>query len=126
MISYLTPGYPVALFEALAEHLGVELDLETGRSGPDPVDDPDAEDRPVQFSDVIVRADSEDQSLDDLAGRRIGCNDPASLSGCHALRIEATADEVRSIDDDVVEPVAQRRERNAASSCRPGELIVPA
>jgi phosphonate transport system substrate-binding protein len=127
MISYLTPGYPVALFVALAEYLGVEVDFETGRSGPDPVDDPfaagiadigwvcstslvelttgrppsvqevgvawvpddpDAEDRPVYFSDVIVRTDSAAQSLDDLAGRRIGCSDLASLSGYHALRIE--------------------------------------
>ncbi len=127
MISYLTPGYPVALFEALAQHLDVELGLETGRSGPDPLDDPfaageadigwacstsfvelttgrppsvqevgvawvpddpDAQDRPVYFSDVVVRADSDAQSLDDLAGRRIGCNDRASLSGFHALRIE--------------------------------------
>ncbi len=127
LISYLTPGYPVALSEALAGHLGAELHLETGRSGPDPaVDpfaageadigwvcstsfvelttgrppsvqevgiawvpaDPDAGDRPVYFSDVVVRADSTAQSLDDLSGCRIGCNDPASLSGFHALRIE--------------------------------------
>lgn len=127
MISYLAPGYPAALFEALAEHIGVELGFEVGRSGPDPLldpfvagtadlgwvcstsfvelttdrpasvqevgvawvpDDPDAADRPVYFSDVLVSADSDARSLDDLAGRRIGCNDPASLSGYHALRIE--------------------------------------
>lgn len=127
MISYLTPSYPVALFEALAVRVGAELVLETGRSGPDPLsdpfatgdadigwvcstsyielttgrppsvqevgvawvpDDPDAADCPVYFSDVVVRADSEARSLGDLAGRRIGCNDPASLTGFHALRIE--------------------------------------
>lgn len=127
MISYLAPGYPAALFEALAEHIGVELGFEVGRSGPDPLvdpftagtadlgwvcstslvelttgrppsvqevgvawvpDDPDAADRPVYFSDVLVSADSDAQSLDELAGRRIGCTDPASLSGYHALRIE--------------------------------------
>jgi ABC-type phosphate/phosphonate transport system substrate-binding protein len=127
MISYLTPGYPAALFEALAEHIGVELGFEVGRSGPDPLvdpfaagtadlgwlcstsfvelttdrppsvqevgvawvpDDPDAADRPVYFSDVLVSGDSDARTLDDLAGRRIGCNDPASLTGYHALRIE--------------------------------------
>ena len=51
-------------------------------------DDPDAGDRPVYFSDVLVSADSDARSLDDLAGCRIGCNDPASLSGYHAVRIE--------------------------------------
>ena len=40
MISYLAPGYPAALFEALAEHIGVELGFEVGRSGPDPLVDP--------------------------------------------------------------------------------------
>lgn len=127
MISYLVPGYPAALFEALAERIGADLDVESGRSGPDPLvdpfaegtadigwicstslveltsgrpasvqevgiawvpDDPDAAGRPVYFSDVVVRAESSAQSLDDLAGRRIGCNDPASLSGYHALHIE--------------------------------------
>lgn len=127
MISYLTPGHPAALFEALAEYIGAELAFEVGRSGPDPrgdpfaagtadlgwicstsfvelttdrpasvrevgvawvPDDPDAADRPVYFSDVLVRADSGTRSLADLAGQRIACTDPASLSGYHALRIE--------------------------------------
>lgn len=127
MISYLAPGHPAALFEALARHIGAELELEVGRSGPDPLhdpfvagtadlawvcstsfvelttdrppsvrevgvawvpDDPDAANRPVYFSDVVVRADSDARSLGDLAGRRIGCSDPASLSGYHALVIE--------------------------------------
>jgi len=127
MISYLAPGYPAELFEALAGHVGATLELRTGRSGPDPHDDPfaagtadigwvcstsfaelttdrpasvqevgvawvpddhDADGRPVYFSDVVVGPNSDLQCLDDLAGRRIGCNDPASLSGYHALRIE--------------------------------------
>jgi len=127
LISYLTPGYPVELFEVLAEHVGADLRLQTGRSGPDPSDDPfaagtadigwlcstslielttgrpasvqevgvawvpddpDAADRPVYYSDVMVPADSTARTLDDLRGLRIGCNDPASLSGYHALRIE--------------------------------------
>lgn len=51
-------------------------------------DDPDSAGRPVYFGDVVVPADSPAQSLEDLAGQRIGCNDPVSLSGFHALRIE--------------------------------------
>ena len=50
--------------------------------------DPDANGQPVYFSDVIVPADSGIETLEDLAGARIGCNDAASLSGFHALRIE--------------------------------------
>lgn len=127
MISYLAPGYPAALFEAIAGHIGAEVEFEVERSGPDPLsdpfaagsvdvgwvcstsfvelttdrpatvqevgvawvpDDPDARDRPVYFSDVVVVADSDAQTLDDLAGRRVGCNDPASMSGFHSLQIE--------------------------------------
>lgn len=43
---------------------------------------------PVYFSDLVVRPDSSVTSLEDLAGLRIGCNDPISLSGHHALRFE--------------------------------------
>lgn len=127
MISYLAPGYPPELFEAIADLLGADLQLETGRSGPDPADDPfadgradvgwicstsfvelttgpdpsvqevgvawvpddgDGGGRPVYCSDVLVGAHVDAQTLDDLGGRRIGCNDPASLSGYHAVRIE--------------------------------------
>lgn len=49
-------------------------------------DDPDANGRPVYFGDVVVRADSAIETFDDLAGRRIGCNDSVSLSGHHSLR----------------------------------------
>lgn len=51
-------------------------------------DDPDADGRPVYFSDIVVPPGSAVQSFDDLAGCRIGCNDPISLSGHHALRFE--------------------------------------
>lgn len=51
-------------------------------------DDPDSAGRPVYFGDLVVPADSSVDALDDLAGKRIGCNDPVSLSGFHALRIE--------------------------------------
>ena len=49
-------------------------------------DDPDADGRPVYFGDLVVRADSGVSTLDDLAGARVGCNDPISLSGHYALR----------------------------------------
>lgn len=51
-------------------------------------DDPDANGRPVYFSDLVVPPGSSARTLDDLAGCRIGCNDPISLSGHHALRFE--------------------------------------
>lgn len=51
-------------------------------------DDPEANGRPVYFSDMVVPQGSPARSLDDLAGCRIGCNDPISLSGHHALRFE--------------------------------------
>ena len=127
LVSYLAPGYPAALFEAMAEVIGSSLEFEVGRSGPAPgadpfvtgaadlawvcstsfielttgrppsveiagvawvPDDPDAEGRPVYFSDLVVRPDTRVDELDELKGMRIGCNDPASLSGFHALRIE--------------------------------------
>lgn len=47
---------------------------------------------PVYYSDVVVDPDSElgrtAADVDDLVGARVACNDPASLSGYHALRIE--------------------------------------
>ncbi len=49
-------------------------------------DDPDVTGRPVYFGDLVVRSGSNVGDLDDLAGRSIGCNDPVSLSGHHALR----------------------------------------
>lgn len=49
-------------------------------------DDPDVDGEPVYFGDVVVRIDSSVDDLDDLSGSAIGCNDPVSLSGHHALR----------------------------------------
>jgi len=49
-------------------------------------DDPDAHGRPAYFGDVVVRDDCDIATFADLAGTRIGCNDPVSLSGNYALR----------------------------------------
>ena len=127
-VSYMTPGFPPSLFEAMAREIDAELHLDQTMSGPAPgddpfrggrydlgwicstsyvdlalrgpepsirlagvawvPDDPDAAGRPVYFGDLVVRADSDIGSVDDLGGRRIGCNDPVSLSGHHALRHE--------------------------------------
>jgi len=51
-------------------------------------DDPDADGRPVYFSDIVVPHGSNVRSFEELAGCRIGCNDLISLSGHHALRFE--------------------------------------
>ncbi len=135
--SYMTPGFPVPLFRAMADAMQAELHLVQDRSGPDPADDPFADGRfdlgwicstsyvalasaapnrsvrlggvawvpddpdngglPVYFGDLVVRPDSEVQSLNDLVGARIGCNDLVSLSGHFALRW-AAAD--RGLDPD--------------------------
>jgi len=52
-------------------------------------DDPDAGGRPVYFGDLVVPAGSPIRGVADLVGRRVGCNDPISLSGHHALRFAA-------------------------------------
>jgi ABC-type phosphate/phosphonate transport system substrate-binding protein len=127
MITYLAPGYPASLFEAMADVVDAELVVADGMSGPSAGDDPlgpgradlawvcstayvgwpadgraavslagvawvPADDAvagaPAYFSDVVVRRDSTAAGLADLAGLRIGCNDPVSLSGHHALRFE--------------------------------------
>lgn len=49
-------------------------------------DDPDNGGQPVYFGDLVVRPGSDVDSITDLAGARIGCNDPVSLSGHYALR----------------------------------------
>ncbi len=129
-VTYLSPGLPESLFEAMAHVIGAELSFERERSGPEPGEDPFADgrydlgwicstsfvdvhrrsrlatgdpsirlvgvawvpddpasgDRPVYFGDLVVAADSSARSLAELAGSRIGCNDPVSLSGHHALR----------------------------------------
>lgn len=48
--------------------------------------DPDVGGEPRYFGDLLVRANSDVQSLGDLAGCSIGCNDVVSLSGHYALR----------------------------------------
>lgn len=50
-------------------------------------DDPDSAGRPVYFGDIVVGPQSDIESLEQLAGRRIACNDVVSLSGHYALRI---------------------------------------
>jgi len=42
--------------------------------------------RPVYFSDIIVKADSELQSFDDLSGKILCYNDPGSNSGYNLVR----------------------------------------
>lgn len=49
-------------------------------------DDPGVGGRPVYYGDLVVRPGLAIERLDDLAGHTIGCNDPVSLSGHHALR----------------------------------------
>ena len=44
------------------------------------------QDRPVYFSDIIVNADSNIQSFDDLAGKTLCYNDPGSNSGYNLVR----------------------------------------
>lgn len=63
-------------------------------------DDPDANGRPVYFGDIITLPDSGIDSFEDLAGRRVGCNDPVSLSGYHSMRF-ALAD--RDLPEDFAE-----------------------
>jgi len=50
------------------------------------LDDARCQDRPVYFSDVIVRRDSPFRSFGDLRGRSWAHNDPDSFSGCLVVR----------------------------------------
>ncbi len=50
--------------------------------------DPDSNGRPQYFGDLVVAEGVEARHLEDLAGLRIGCNDPVSLSGYQSLRFE--------------------------------------
>ncbi len=129
-VTYLAPGFPESLFEAMADVLGAELHFERTMSGPAPgtdpfadgrydlgwvcstsfvdlhrragddgrppsielagvawvPDDPASGGRAVYFGDLTVPSGSAVSSLGELRGARIGCNDPISLSGHHALR----------------------------------------
>lgn len=49
-------------------------------------DDPDVNGRPVYFGDLVTRADTGITTFEDLKGKRVGCNDPVSLSGYHSMR----------------------------------------
>ena len=51
-------------------------------------DDPGSDGKAQYFGDLVVPSDSAVESLADLAGKRIGCNDSVSLSGHYALRFE--------------------------------------
>src|ERR1700686_3855839 len=50
------------------------------------LDDERCQDRPVYFSDVIVRRDSPYRSFGDLRGQRWAYNEPGSFSGCLLVR----------------------------------------
>jgi ABC-type phosphate/phosphonate transport system substrate-binding protein len=50
------------------------------------LDEPRYEDRPVYFSDIIVRRDSPVRSFGDLRGRHWAYNDEESYSGCLLVR----------------------------------------
>ena len=50
------------------------------------LDEPRYEDRPVYFSEVIVRRDDRARSFGDLRGRSWAHNDPDSFSGCLLIR----------------------------------------
>ena len=129
--TWLSPGLPLGLFEAIAAHVADglgrrhEVSVESKMSGPlSPQDDrfangttdigficppsylwltdgpipsielvplapvhvdPRNGGRPSYFSDVVVRADADIGSFADLAGRRVGYNERASLSGFVSL-----------------------------------------
>lgn len=53
--------------------------------------DPRYQDRPIYFSEVIVRADSLCRTFDDLCGATWAYNEPHSHSGYHAVRYFLTA-----------------------------------
>ncbi len=50
-------------------------------------DDPDTNGQPIYFGDIVTPAGSDIDSFEHLAGKRVGCNDPVSLSGYHSMRL---------------------------------------
>jgi len=72
------------------------VDLTTGRPEPSVrlagitwvSDDPDSDGAPVYFSDIVVPADSDISTFEDLAGRRIACND----AGGHQRSLDMITD----------------------------------
>lgn len=82
-------------------------------------DDPDADGRPVYFGDIVTRADSDVSSFEDLRGKRVGCNDPVSLSGHYALNFEL---ERRELGDDYLEKVFTGGHQSSLSAVASGDL----
>ncbi len=83
-------------------------------------DDPRSEGRPVYFSDVVVRTESDIATFADLGGRRIGFNDHSSLSGYIGLLAEL---EAAGLDTTFFgEFVCVGSHRNALSMIAAGEL----
>jgi phosphonate transport system substrate-binding protein len=67
-------------------------------------------DRPVYFSDIVVRHDSPFNSFIDLRGARWAYNEPDSWSGCVALRAHIAArGETRSYCGSIIESGAHLR-----------------
>ncbi|MEZ5245431.1 MAG: PhnD/SsuA/transferrin family substrate-binding protein [Acidimicrobiales bacterium] len=83
-------------------------------------DDPDSGGRPVYFGDLVVAADSDADSLAELAGRRIACNDVVSLSGHYALRI--AIDELGYDSSDFAELVFTGGHHNSLDALVAGEV----
>lgn len=159
LLSYMTPGFPVSLFEMIGRLVGAEVEYETESSGPlpgnDPFaegdmelgwicstsfvdmstagedpsiqlvgvawvpDDPDAHGRPVYFGDVVTRPDSGITTFADLEGKRVGCNDPVSLSGHYALKFEL---DDRGLEPDFVEMVFTGGHQASLTAVASGEI----
>ena len=159
LISYMTPGFPVSLFESIGRIIGAEVEYETEASGPMPghdpfaddatelgwicstsfvdmastgkdpsiqlvgvawvPDDPDADGRPVYFGDIVTRSDSGISSFEDLEGKRVGCNDPVSLSGHYALNF---ALDDRGLGDDYLDKVFTGGHQASLTAVANGEL----
>ncbi len=158
LISYLTPGFPVSLFESIGRIIGARVQYETRYSGPvrgsDPFiddgaqlawvcstsfvdmankgdpsvqlvgvawvpDDPDAAGRAVYFGDVVTRPDSGITTFDDLRGKRVGCNDPVSLSGYYSLMFEL---DDRGLDEDYLDVIFTGGHQASLTAVCNGEL----
>lgn len=160
LLTYMTPGFPASLFEAIGRILDVNVEYETEASGPlpgqDPFadddgtelgwvcstsfvdmaatgdapsiqlvgiawvpDDPDVDGRPVYFGDIVTRPNSGITSFEDLGGKRVGCNDPVSLSGHYALNFELDR---RDLDDGYLEKVFTGGHQASLTAVASGDL----